>query len=129
MFINDILQDPGVSYELKGGSVIDFLEAPKAGDTLKVYYFKCYAADSVFVDIIETIKKGDKIRLRDVATKSSTFGFDQTERIVSGIQTSDKFSTVQYFGPGITTNTAMERPMTWSKQKDDIVVDGFYVGK
>ena len=129
IFINDILQDPGVSYEFKGGSVIDFLEAPKAGDTLKVYYFKGSATDSVFVDIIETIKKGDKIRLRDEATKSSTFGFDQTERIVSGIQTSDKFSTVQYFGPGITTNTAMERPLTWTKQKDDIVVDGVYVSK
>ena len=129
IFINDILQDPGVSYEFKGGSVIDFLEAPKAGDTLKVYYFKGSATDSVFVDIIETIKKGDKIRLRDDATKSSTFGFDQTERIVSGIQTSDKFSTVQYFGPGITTNTALKRATSWTKQKDDIVVDGVYVSK
>ena len=34
IFINDILQDPGVSYEFKGGSVIDFLEAPKEGDSL-----------------------------------------------------------------------------------------------
>ena len=129
IFINDILQDPGVSYEFKGGSVIDFLEAPKAGDTLKVYYFKGSAEDSVFVDIVETIKKGDKVRLRDEATRSETFGLDQNERIVSGIQTSDKFSTIQYFGPGITTNTAMERPLTWIKQKDDIVVDGIYVSK
>ena len=129
IFINDILQDPGVSFEFKGGSVIDFLEAPKEGDTLKVYYFKGSAADSVFVDIVETIKKGDKVRLRDEAVRSDTFGLDQTERIVSGIQTSDKFKTVQYFGPGITTNTELERPISWTKQKDDIVVDGVYVSK
>ena len=30
IFINDILQDPGVSYEFNGGSVVDFFEAPKA---------------------------------------------------------------------------------------------------
>ena len=129
LFIKDILQDPGVSYEFKGGSVIDFLEAPKEGDTLKAYYFKGSAADSVFVDIVETIKKGDKVRLRDEAVRSVTFGLDQTERIVSGIQTSDKFKTVQYFGPGITTNTDLERPISWSKQKSDIVVDGVYVSK
>jgi len=129
IFINDILQDPGVSFEFKGGSVIDFFEAPKAGDTLKIYYFKGSLTDSVFVDVIETIKKGDKIRLRDDATKSTTFGLDQNNRIVSGIQTSDKFKTVQYFGPGITTDTALERAMSWSKQKDDIVVDGVYVSK
>ncbi len=129
IFINDILQDPGVSFEFKGGSVIDFLEAPKAGDTLKIYYFKGSLTDSVFVDIIETIKVGDKVRLRDDATKSSTFGLEQSNRIVSGIKTSDTFNTVQYFGPGITTDTALERAMSWSKQKDDIVVDGVYVGK
>ena len=129
IFINDILQDPGVSFEFKGGSVIDFLEAPKAGDTLKIYYFKGSLTDSVFVDVIETIKEGDKVRLRDDATKSSTFGLEQSNRIVSGIQTSDTFKTIQYFGPGITTDTALERAMTWSKQKDDIVVDGVYVSK
>ena len=83
----------------------------------------------MFVDIVETIKKGDKVRLRDEAVRSATFGLDQTERIVSGIQTSDKFKTVQYFGPGITTNTDLERPISWSKQKSDIVVDGVYVSK
>ena len=83
----------------------------------------------MFVDIVETIKKGDKVRLRDDATKSSTFGLDQTNRIVSGIKTSETFNTIQYFGPGITTDTALERALTWSKQKDDIVVDGVYVSK
>jgi hypothetical protein len=129
IFINDILQDPGVSFEFKGGSVIDFYEAPKAGDILKIYYFKGSLTDSVFVDTIETIKVGDKVRLRDDAIKSSTFGLEQTNRIVSGIKTSDTFATIQYFGPGITTDTALERPLTWHKQKDDIVVDGVYVGK
>ena len=129
IFINDILQDPGVSFEFKGGSVIDFFEAPKAGDTLKIYYFKGSATDSIFVDTIETIKEGDKIRLRDDSTKSSTFGLDQNTRLVSGISTSDTFRTVQYFGPGITTDTALQRSMTWQKQKDDIVVDGVYVSK
>ena len=129
IFINDILQDPGVSFEFKGGSVIDFYEPPKAGDTLKIYYFKGSLADSVFVDTIETLKPGDKVRLRQDATDSATFGLDQTKRLVSGISTSDTFRTVQYFGPGITTDTALERSLTWEKQKDDIVVDGVYVSK
>ena len=129
IFINDILQDPGVSYEFNGGSVVDFFEAPKAGDTLKIYYFKGSVTDSTFVDIIETLKPGDQVRLRDDATKQYTFKYDQDKRLISGISTSDTFNTVQYFGPGITTDTALERPMTWTKQKDDIVVDGVYVSK
>ena len=129
IFINDILQDPGVSYEFNGGSVVDFFEAPKSGDTLKIYYFKGSVTDSTFVDIIETLKPGDQVRLRDDATKEYTFKYDQNKRLISGISTSDTFNTVQYFGPGITTDTALERPLTWMKQKDDIVVDGVYVSK
>ena len=129
IFINDILQEPGNAYKFNGGSVLDFTEAPKEGDRLKILYFRGSAADSIFVDVIETVKPGDTVRLRDDARRTETFGLDQNFRLVTGITTSDTIRTVQYFGPGITTDTNLERPMTWCKQKDDLIVNGKYISK
>ena len=44
IFINDILQEPGNAYKFNGGSVLDFTEAPKEGDRLKILYFRGSAA-------------------------------------------------------------------------------------
>ena len=33
IFLNDVLQEPGIAYEFNGGSNITFVEAPKVGDT------------------------------------------------------------------------------------------------
>ena len=38
LFINDVLQVPGVGYEFSGGSVLELTEAPKLGDSVKVNF-------------------------------------------------------------------------------------------
>ena len=40
IFVNDVLQVPGDGYKFEGGSVIEFTEAPKVGDTCKFYSIK-----------------------------------------------------------------------------------------
>ena len=64
IFINDILQVPGEGYKFEGGSVIEFTEAPKSGDTSKLIFYKGSGdQDVVFKDIIETVKVGDDLTI------------------------------------------------------------------
>ena len=66
VFISDILQVPGDGYEFKGGSFITFKEPPKVGDTSKIIFYQgTGAVDVTNVDILETVKKGDEIKLYD----------------------------------------------------------------
>jgi hypothetical protein len=62
IFLNDILQKPGEAYFFEGGSVVEFSEAPKEGDTVKVIFYKGSGdIDVVFRDVLETIKVGDEV--------------------------------------------------------------------
>ena len=64
IFVNDILQKPGEAYFFEGGSVVEFSEAPKAGDFVKVIFYKGSGdIDVVFRDVLETIKVGDELTL------------------------------------------------------------------
>ena len=40
VFVNEILQKPGESYEFDGGSQITFTEPLKLGDTLNICFYK-----------------------------------------------------------------------------------------
>ena len=40
IFVNSILQKPGISYEFDGGSSITFKEAPKSGDDIRIVFYK-----------------------------------------------------------------------------------------
>ena len=128
--INDILQVPNSSYKFTGGTIIEFTEAPKKGDTAKIMFYKgTPGVDVVFVDILETIKIGDSLQLKNDSSKGQTFGLLQEERIVTGITTLDTVRTFAYDGPGITTNKGLVRPLTWCKQTDDITINGEVVTK
>ena len=62
VFINDILQVPGESYTFEGGSILTFSEAPDAGDSVKVLFYKGTGdVDVAFRDILETVKVGDTL--------------------------------------------------------------------
>ena len=63
VFVNDILQKPGVDYEFKGGTRFKFTEAPRAGSRFKLYFYKGSASDVIEVDVDETIKPGDLLTL------------------------------------------------------------------
>ena len=125
IFINDILQVPGVGYEFKGGSYITFMEAPKEGDTSKILFYQgTGSVDVTNVDILETVKKGDTVKLYD-----QDIALEENKRTVTVINASDSLNTNIYAGPGITTNESFERALTWSRQKEDKFIDGEAVTK
>ena len=128
--INDILQVPNSSYKFNGGDIIEFTEPPKKGDTSKIIFYKgTPGVDVVLVDILETVKIGDSLQLKNDSGKGQTIGLLQEERIVTGITTLDTVTTFAYDGPGITTNQTLVRPLTWCKQIDDITINGDFVTK
>ena len=125
VFINDILQVPGDGYEFKGGSYITFKEAPKAGDTSKILFYQgTGSVDVTNVDILETVKIGDELKIYD-----DHIELEEDRRIVSIINSSDSVDTNLYSGPGITTNEKFQRSVNWSKQTRDKFIDGEAVTK
>ena len=125
VFINDILQVPGDGYEFKGGSYITFKEAPKVGDTSKILFYRgTGSVDVTNVDILETVKKGDEVKLYD-----QDIALEENKRTVTNINSSDNVNTNLYGGPGITTNETFQRAITWSRQTEDKFIDGQAVAK
>ena len=128
--INDILQIPGESYKFNGGSVIEFTEPPKQGDTSKIIFYKGTPdIDVALVDIFETVKVGDTLQLKNDSSKGQSFGLYQDPRVVTGITTLDTVTTFAYEGPGISNNRALVRPITWCKQHNDISINGDFITK
>ena len=130
VFINDILQVPGGAYIFKGGSIIQFTEAPKVGDTSKILFYKgTGGVDVRFVDILETVKPGDSLDIDNNPELGQGIGLEEDLRIVTDIITIDSVFTNPYSGPGITTDANLLRPVTWCKQLTDKIIDGEVVGK
>ncbi len=140
VFINDVLQEPGVGYEFEGGSVITFSESPRGaylengnvavGDSSKILFYKGAGnVDVVFKDVLDTVKKGDTLDIGYSPLKGQTVILDQDPRIITGINTIDTVETNLYNGVGITTDITVGRPVTWCKQTVDIMSDNTKIGK
>jgi hypothetical protein len=130
VFINDILQKPEESYYFEGGSFIEFREAPKQGDSVKILFYKGTPdVDVVFVDILETIKIGDEVTLNYEPGFNQGFGLQQEERVVTDINSIDILETNTYSGPGITSDDTLLRPLKWCKQTSDKIINGVIIGK
>jgi len=125
IFINDIPQVPGESYEFLGGSSIRFNEAPKAGDSVKFLLYKGTGEIDVNdVDVIETVKVGDTLQFR-----SGNFEQNQNKRSVSTIISASAVNTNVYPGPGLAKDETAERPITWCRQRDDVLINGKVIDK
>jgi len=125
IFMNDVLQVPGEGYVFTGGSTIKFTEAPKEGDKSKIIFYRGTGfVDTQDVDILETIKVGDTVSLQ-----SDEIFFDEDDRLVTEIISSDTLETNLYSGPGISQDENLLRPIIWCKQTEDLVINGQQVGK
>ena len=125
IFINDVLQTPGESYTFSGGSNITFIEAPKTGDSLKFLFYKgTGGVDVNDVDVTETVKIGD-----DLTIESNDPSLDQKVRTVSEIVSSGTVNTNTYYGPGLSANSALLRPVKWCRQSEDRLINGKVVSK
>ena len=129
VFLNDILQIPSESYVMNGGAQITFSEAPKFGDKVRIYYYRGSDNDVIEVDILETVKAGDSLTINKYPDFGVDSRFQQVNRIVTGITTSDSVTTNTYQGIGISTDPTLERPVTWKKQLSDVFVNNTAVTK
>jgi hypothetical protein len=131
IFVNDILQEPGGSFKLKGSSIIEFNEPPNSGDTSKILFYKGSGddIDVVFRDILPTVKKGDTLNLENNPTLNQSIELDQSTRVVTDILTVDTANTNPYYGPGVTDDETLSRPVIWCKQTEDKIINGKVVGK
>ena len=125
IFINDVLQEPDIAYTFNGGSFITFTEAPKDGDKCRILFYKGTPnIDVVDVNVLETIKSGDTIKI--IGEKSNLI---ENTRLVTDITSPDILETNPYNSIGITSDAEFIRPVNWCKQRNDTVIDGIEVNK
>jgi len=125
IFLNDILQVPGQGYIFNGGSVITFTEAPKEGDRCKIIFYRGTSeVDTADIDILETIKVGDTVRLND-----DNIAFKENFRSVTEVVSTDTIKTNVYTSPGVSEDPNYSRPVIWCKQTEDKIVNGQQVAK
>ena len=128
IFIDDVLQKPNEAYTFNGGTQIEFKEAPRAGSSLQVLFYRGTDADISLLTAPESIKKGDKIQI--LKTPSNPSFLSQDQRIITDTIARDTLQTNVYKGQGITgANGSTVRPIVWSKQQDDIIINGEVVSK
>lgn len=137
VFINDVLQVPGESYSFIKGDRITFNEAPKgkssdnviSGDTCKIlFYVGNSAYDINTVDIVETIKEGDELRLSYDISSNQPQSLDQLKRTITSLY-SNSAETELYFGQGISQDQTLYRPTFWRKQTEDKLIDFTVISK
>ena len=124
VFLNDVLQKPGIDYEFNGGTRFKFKEAPKAGSTFRMYFYTGSDQDYREIDVDQTIKEGDVLRLQ----KEGVFG-SQDRRTIYALIAADTVETETYTGVGISTDNAFLRPVEWTKQTSDLIIDGLRISK
>jgi hypothetical protein len=125
IFINDVLQVPDISYTFDGGSIITFAEAPREGDFSKILFYRGTGSiDTVNVDILETVKEGDTLRIN-----SDIERLRENSRLVTDVISTDIVETNVYPGPGLTQDETLSRPVIWCRQTEDKIINGEEVSK
>jgi hypothetical protein len=126
VFINGILQQPGIAYEFSGGTTFTFTSPPRKEDEISLFVYRGSYEDSFIVDVDETIKVGDEVQS---ISNNNYLGIttSQTNRLVREIYSADTIRTNTYFLDGI--DPINYKPVSWSKQKVDKNIEGVLVYK
>ena len=128
IFVNDVLQVPGKGFKFEGGSTLTFTEAPKAKDTCKIIFYKGSGDQDVkFRDVIEPVEVGDTLTPSAYAPTPSYLQEDP--RTVTLIKSTNNVDTIPYYGPGITADPNQTKPVTLTRQTEDMILDGKEVAK
>jgi hypothetical protein len=126
VFINDILQRPGESYTIIGSSII-FTEPPKQNSKCLILYYRGSDLDVDQVDPPRTIKEGDTVQIGENIL--DPYDREQFERVVKKIISEDIFDTFSYDSIGINTDLNKPRPLKWTKQSRDRIINGVLYSK
>ena len=76
------------------------------------------------IDIDETIKPGDELRLQGYSGIP-----EQDNRVIYALISADTVETQTYSGVGISTDPSFLRPTVWRKQTQDVTIDGLRISK
>ena len=121
IFINDILQVPGQSYQFRGGGLVVFDEPIPKDYTSRILFYKgTKDIDVVEVDIDEPVEPGDTLTIN-----SENISLKEDTRTVEEILASDIVLTNPYRGRGRTNDESLERPVMLCKQTEDTFIYGF----
>jgi hypothetical protein len=120
IFIDTVLQVPGESYTIKGGSILTFNQAPREGSKSTIlFYGGTRGIDTEFREIIQTVKIGDNLTIFDTDDRFK----DQNARTVNDIISVDAVRTNVYNKQGISVNDEI-RPVKWCPQNVDKFIAG-----
>jgi len=127
IFINGVLQSPGDAYTFDGGTSFAFSVAPKPSDNIDIFFYRgTRGLDDIQVEnVIPTLERGDNVQVFKNDTISGTVTQDQ--RTIFDVSFSDKFETNLYTDQGV--DEVNDKPMSWTKQKTDRVINGEFVYK
>ena len=126
IFINGVIQDPGVSYEFDGGTSFTFIDPPKIEDNISVFFYAgTKGVDSKQTSVTPSFKIGDTVQV--IRNNDITSTISQDPRTVFNITSSDTFETNLYLNQGIDTENP--KPLYWTKQKVDQTINGEKVYK
>jgi len=127
VIINGVIQEPGSSYQFTGGSTFSFSVPPKPEDKIDIFFYRgTRNEDDLLVNnIIPTLERGDDIRVfrNDTIPETVT----QNQRKIFDVSFADKFETNLYVDQGI--DEINSKPLSWTKQKTDRIVNGAFVPK
>ena len=126
IFINDVIQVPEVSYRIVGSRII-FTEPPKKDSKSLVLFYRGSDLDVEQIDPPQTLKEGDTIQIQQ--NKFELTQREQFERVIKKIVSSDQFDTFTYDSFGIITDPKKSRPLKWTKQTKDRIINGVLYSK
>ena len=127
IFINGVLQEPGLAYQFDGGTSFTFTTAPKESDKIAVFFYRGTAGTDTFenTSVFPSLEPGDTVQLLKNNSIPSTVS--QDERVVYDLSDSEKFETNLYSEQGIDETNS--KPLTWVKKKVDRSINGEIVFK
>ena len=89
-----------------------------------MYFYAGSTSDFDEIDVDETIKPGDELRLQKYIGIP-----EQDNRVIYALIAADTVETQTYSGVGISTDSTFLRPTVWRKQTQDLTIDGLRISK
>jgi len=126
IFLNGILQQPKVAYEFEGGTTVKFSNPPKTNDKVSIFFYRGSEADSSLVLVNQVVKIGDDVQ---IFSDNNKLGITTTQdtRTITRFSGFDIAQTNLYSGEGIDEDN--QKPVTWIKQKKDMILEGEIISK
>ena len=131
IYVNTVLQVPGLNYKFEGGTSFEFTAPPFKEDDVDIYFYrgKRNVDSRIVTEIDESIRPGDELQIKknDYIILTDPDPRSQTQRIrtVTEIASSDTVRTDIYFGSKAgEIDEIRPRQVAWDKQKRDIFIYG-----